>query len=204
MRESILLNYHELRESAGVLYWILTTVSTCFQMPPCLCFVYKVILLVQLVHPKKPAWGLASVSLARGAAVCFSGHRLHFRDEIKIYSSCLNLKNYSKRYTDINHLRILLITWNTLSHCHSVKLLWKFSFMTVFMTCDKNTVHSALRAIQQGGRYPHPPHSLNSVLSGFWLLPRVRMTMKDTCFELVQDTKAAVTGRKTGKTFRTA
>jgi len=42
---------------------------------------------------------------------------------------------------------------------------------------------------------PHPPYSPDLAPCDFWLFPKVKMTMKGKCFELIQDIEAATTAQ---------
>jgi len=59
--------------------------------------------------------------------------------------------------------------------CHTSLLVWPFLSNKNITVC------------------PHPPYLPDLALCDFWLFPKVKMTMKGKCFELIQDIEAATT-----------
>lgn len=119
---------------------------------------------------------------------------IHIRYGKKIHHGCLNFKKYIfNRHSNQLPSKYILALCTRSSHpsCHSLKQLWKSSFMTFFIQCGQKYSTRGCWVVANGKAGLQTHYSMNlftlfieSVLCEFCLFPNIKMNMKgQICFK---------------------
>lgn len=154
--------------------------------------------LPQMCESCTARWPFCSCDVTRwweffSSIVILWGH--HHTTVIEIHSECLECKKFitEKDTLPLICLEILLVTSNALilSLLPLSDTVLESFFVNVFRRCDDSWWKLLPGAIPWEGKLlkPYvvspPLHSLGLATLDFRLLPKVKMTMEDKCFELV-------------------